>query len=264
MKFIEFFGGHIGDLTANPPVYPTVDSVGEMTLIRAKSIAASITGDGGSGCSCLRQVRATDGSITGSITARALGEEMDATSGLYITDGRPDADVTINGNVWGDISITGSVPGGIAVPAGRSVIIKAGIRSTAPVTIGGQLKGQVIINSQNSSSMLWDGATAINSQTLSPNSNFEITQSSTDLGGGAIGMAPFRLWKNDCYPVWKDNDTITGGDGLFETEFVPSGSKPVKIRFYGPIKRGASYATWNDAFNVQCRPLAQTGAARCN
>lgn len=72
-------------------------------------------------------------------------------------------------------------------------------------------------------------------QPVNRDSNFEFSQSSAQLCGGVIGMAPFRVWKNDCVPIWKDNTTIGPGDGLFESDFTNQSAEPVKIRFYGAI-----------------------------
>lgn len=172
-------------------------------------------------------------------------------------------DVFTVGNVWGDISVTGTVPSGVVLPASRMVSIGAGLQASAPVSLGGAVQGQIILN-RNNGTQVWSAPTTINGQSLSLNSDFEFSQTSAQLGGGAIGMAPFRLWKSDCIPAYVDNTVIGAGSGVFESKLADANQKPIKIRFYGPIQRGAGYANWKSAFHIECRPLGGTGAAQCN
>lgn len=113
---------------------------------------------------------------------------------------------------------------------GRTIKIGAGIQSPSPVTLNGELQGQVIINTNNAT-QVWSGATTINGMTISPDANFEFSQTSADLGGGAIGMIPLRLWKSDSRPGLDANGRrlpVVAG------EFFQSGAVPVIIRHYGP------------------------------
>lgn len=92
----------------------------------------------------------------------------------------------------GDLSVGGTVPGGIAIPVGRTIRIGAGIQSPSPVWLNGELQGQVIIDT-NAASQVWSAATTINGLSLSPNANFEPSQTSADGSNGSIGRIPFRL-----------------------------------------------------------------------
>jgi len=67
----------------------------------------------------------------------------------------------------------------------------------------------------------------------------EYTRASDTVGGGAVGLAPFSLYDEDCDPV----SGATGEDALLQSEFdnvstdsVPT--RPVIIRFYGPVRTG--------------------------
>lgn len=185
----------IGPAAGSPVIIRAMDGI---NMVTAPSINANVTANA-SGNGAIRTFRATNGSISGSLQAAGLGELTDPASGLYVTNGLLNADITLGGNLWGDLSIAGAIPGGIAVPAGRTIKIGAGIQSPAPVTISGELQGQVIINSNNAS-QVWSGATTINGVSIAPSGNFEFSQTSADLGGGAIGMIPFRLWQSDSTP----------------------------------------------------------------
>ncbi|MBL9001319.1 MAG: hypothetical protein JNK25_09305 [Phycisphaerae bacterium] len=60
---------------------------------------------------------------------------------------------------------------------------------------------------------------------------------SVDVGGGAVGLAPFYLYDEDCDPV----SGATGENALLQSEFdnvstdsVPT--RPIIVRFYGPVR----------------------------
>ncbi|MCC6320733.1 MAG: hypothetical protein IT438_04770 [Phycisphaerales bacterium] len=134
------------------------------------------------------------------------------------------------------------------------------------------LRGQVVINSQNTGlgwSELCKGIVTIGDEenlqapdiTLSkalaqPNQLPYYQRTSADLGGGAVGLAPFHLHEIDCEPDHKDNEEVGPGDGIFEPG-IPTDK--VLARFYGPVVRGSGYFSWQQAFDVQCRPLSNPG-----
>ncbi|MCC6970205.1 MAG: hypothetical protein IT434_08280 [Phycisphaerales bacterium] len=112
------------------------------------------------------------------------------------------------------------------------------------------LAGQIIINAANNSGTWASGdivfygrksdSTWPETQRLQ-STNPEYTQTSTDLGGGAVGVVPFKLHNNDCTPV---NNASSHG-WLLVTEFKrpnPSGVDPksIKLRFYGPVRTDAA------------------------
>lgn len=206
---------------------------------------------------------ATAGSIRGSITTKILGVQGVANDGIFVTDGQLDANVTIMSNLRRAISVTGTAPGQVSLTSGKVTKIQNGLQSNGSITLAGELEGQIILNTINGT-RTWAGPTTINGSTITPDADFEISQTSATLGGGAIGMAPFRLWKTDTIPPFVDNAEIGPGDGVLETAFVPAGATPVSIRFPGPIQRSTAYATWTNAFIVQCRPLGGEGSEVCD
>jgi hypothetical protein len=95
---------------------------------------------------------------------------------------------------------------------------------TAPMTFAANgLAGQVVVNAGNFSGANWLGTVTIGSQVLSPLPNY--SQQASALGGGAIGLVPFRLHGQDCVPI--DQSTVTTG-------FLPGNS--VVLRHYGPVE----------------------------
>jgi hypothetical protein len=80
------------------------------------------------------------------------------------------------------------------------------------------------------------------------------------LGGGAAGVAPFRLYNADCFPR---NDSLVPAvpplpaTTIVQTDFQAGGTNdahPVNIRFYGPITK--SSGLWNANVRIHCIPLS--------
>ncbi|MBY0311319.1 MAG: hypothetical protein K2W85_04565 [Phycisphaerales bacterium] len=124
------------------------------------------------------------------------------------------------------------------------------------------LKGQVIINDKLSGGS-WAGTITVGSTVLSPASSgnaqspFYRIPSST-LGGGAIGLAPFRVYDIDCEPqALADPNNPPATSGVLESAFNGLSDVPVKVRFYGPIKR-RTVSSWQQAIKVECRDLNST------
>jgi len=91
--------------------------------------------------------------------------------------------------------------------------------------------GDVTIEHETTDITLSDEATTGNINTLP-----EYTRTSATVGGGAVGLAPFYLYDEDCNPV----SGATGSASLLQSEFnnfdndiVPT--RQVFIRFYGPV-----------------------------
>lgn len=131
-------------------------------------------------------------------------------------------------------------------------------------------KGQVIVGYEQIGAFFPDGF--LSDIVLGPtdDDNLPIPQpnigpyydrTSAELGGGAVGLAPYHLHQKDSSPVHKDNTIVGPGDGTFEAD-IPDDF--IYARFYGPLAKGTSYFTWQQAFDVQCRPLGLTGNDRCN
>ncbi|MCC6322749.1 MAG: hypothetical protein IT438_15075 [Phycisphaerales bacterium] len=136
------------------------------------------------------------------------------------------------------------------------------------------LAGQVIINQDNttdSAADLWSGQVVIGHGTGSPivlspaSSSPDIapyyTRTSTGIGGGAVGLAPFHLYETDCSP---DHSVDGTADSITETDFNhPTANNRVLCRFYGPIKKGYPSSPWNVNVQVKMQPLPGPGIDEC-
>lgn len=112
------------------------------------------------------------------------------------------------------------------------------------------LLGQVVVN-QNDASATWSGAAAVGSTSLSPVPDY--ANLSASLGGGAIGVGPYRLHREDCVP---SNTPVGGGTNTLGLGVTPDASTwntllvrrdrfddlpaaqddlEVRMRWYGPI-----------------------------
>lgn len=131
----------------------------------------------------------------------------------------------------GNVSATASVecPGGLA----GKIIIANSLLGSLTLPSGG-LIGQVIVNASNGSGV-WSGNVTVGSTTLSPTTNYPNTESS--LGGGAVGLVPFRLHATDSVPG------VAGAPGgALPFGAVKNGSQTIRLRHYGPVKVGVSGA----------------------
>jgi hypothetical protein len=108
--------------------------------------------------------------------------------------------------------VGGSLFGGVSVPA-------AG------------LQGQVIVNAANSGG-LWSGSVMVGGANIFSPIPAYITKSSS-IGGGAVGLAPFRSHLEDCTPA--HNSTGPGGFALVSA-FANTSTTPVVFRCYGPVQ----------------------------
>lgn len=106
------------------------------------------------------------------------------------------------------------------------------------------LKGQIIINGNNTTvaeDTGWEGTVAVGPGfgdwiELKPGlsqpyfaPHYELP--SSELGGGAVGLAPFAFYPTDCVPV--DGDML---NAIPWTAFMDAGATPVVPVWYGPVK----------------------------
>ncbi len=125
------------------------------------------------------------------------------------------------------LSSTGSIqfPHGLA---GRLLISESLLGSVLLPANG--LDGQIVVNSNNGSGD-WTGSVTVGTTTLSPVRYYTQASSASDplstLGSGAVGLAPFHLYKQDSSPVH-------GGYRLVQ-DF--SEMNPVYVSYYGPLAR---------------------------
>lgn len=183
-----------------------------------------------------------NGNVTGTIavgknvrnvaaTNRDYGGRIHVNGGSLTSTGRIEVGGSVIDNPnFVEIEISGDMAGTIDV--GRS------LAGQLKVNAATGLKGQVIINSDNQTGAnlgTWTGNVTVGSTVLGPKPIY--TQSAASLGGGAVGLAPFRLYPGDCLPR-HNNPSAT--PYILSTDFGNSVSVPVKIAFYGPVKLDAA------------------------
>ena len=96
----------------------------------------------------------------------------------------------------------------------------------------------------------WLGTITIGSTTLSHTSGVYTTLPSA-LGGGAVGLAPFKLHETACTPP--HNQVSSPGSIIETTSFEDVDDVPVIITNFGHIRRNPSTTTtWNDAVDIEC------------
>lgn len=96
------------------------------------------------------------------------------------------------------------------------------------------LKGQCIINANNSNSA-WTGSVTIGGlDLLSPKPTY--FNHSTQFGGGDVGLAPFALHFEDCIPAGARPPLNPTTCGYFVSAFVPAPPSTVFLDHYGPVE----------------------------
>ncbi|MFM9994665.1 MAG: hypothetical protein ACKVU4_02565 [Phycisphaerales bacterium] len=166
---------------------------------------------------------ATGGHFNGSITANLIDENFPFTPTFFVR-GDLNANVMLrNYNAVPALQVVGSFP------AGRTLSVGQGLASGRSMSFG-TLGGQVILNAQDrATAHPWQGPVTANGNTIGTGSGFSqpylapyYELSSTSLGGGAIGHAPFHLHDEDCTPP----------NGYFG---APPGDNKLRLRWYGPL-----------------------------
>ncbi len=144
------------------------------------------------------------------------------------------AGVRIFGDLRADFSTDGSAPLAAPIVIGGSL---AGLASQAAISLLGGLEGQVTVNGRNQSGA-WQGGVRVTfngTQQLISDVNYTATAAS--LGGGAIGLAPFRLHGVSCSPV--NGGTAVGAGYTTSCLGVPPCCpkfREARIRLYGPVE----------------------------
>ncbi len=197
------------------------------------------------------------GNLRGNVTARDFIDNIDATGAIGIGGGAAvtiqttgnDARVgfvrgtSINANITaGSVAdrgivewvktTSGSLEGSIiaqsvADPApGVAVVDVAGSLTGSGITLAANgLQGQIIVNGGNTTGT-WTGAVTVGGVALSP-MPYYTNVSSGAVGGGAVGLAPFRIYGKDCVP---ENNSVG----------TPPLDNVLRVRWYGPL-------SWNPA-----------------
>ncbi len=97
----------------------------------------------------------------------------------------------------------------------------------------GGLRGQVVVNAPNTDPLSWLGNVVVGTTTLGPVPAYGST--STALGGGAVGLAPYRIHRADSFPA----PVLVGGvetRGRISAQGNPMGPAYMPfVRYYGPV-----------------------------
>jgi hypothetical protein len=226
--------------------------------IRAKSIRSNIDttfgGPGGGGL--LGQITTLGpaapggvGDFTGSLRASNLFLLYPGTTAAYLDiAGNLNADLTfltglaaIEGpafpaaiNIGGELPATRTIRVGLSMEGGNTGV--GGIKITA----AGGLKGQVMVNAQNGNPATypWLGDVTVGSTLLDPGATgstpYYPTLSST-LGGGAVGLVPFNLHKQDCLPI-HDAGACSYPSRVWTSCGGGAARDTLILRHYGPIE----------------------------
>lgn len=146
---------------------------------------------------------------------------------------------TFRVSVGGDVSSGASITSSTDLTASTTLAIGGSL--LGPISLGsGGLKGQIIVNSDNDGGA-WSGDVTVGSTTLSPAGAY--TQ--TGLGGGAVGLAPFDLHKQDCDPPYSGSTPPT----------VSSSTIDIDLVHYGPIKHDGTGKPFKvEKYEGHCTP----------
>ncbi len=100
----------------------------------------------------------------------------------------------------------------------------------ATVTCTGQILEQCIFNQTNQAAA-WNGNITFGNTTLSPTPYYDNAPSA--LGGGSVGLAPFRIHYEACSPVGAGDPTVIGNCAHHASE--NNTVSVVQITHYGPV-----------------------------
>jgi hypothetical protein len=198
------------------------------------------------------------GVFRGSLTTLNFNPETVSNNAFIDVYGDLDANITIAN----DIAATEGSALGATIRVrngefkiGRTILVNRNILPPNTGTHGGikvdgagKLKGQVIIGNSNASGSPWAAPVSVDGIALStlsgsPDTAPYYTRGSIDLGGGAVGLVPFQLKRNesspesDCLYIPCDLSElgVIGYDNFTNT----ATGTGMTLSFYGPVQAGA-------------------------
>ncbi|MBC7835493.1 MAG: hypothetical protein H7Y88_10405 [Phycisphaerales bacterium] len=227
-------GGDIG--ASGSPVTITAKqsdvSIHSIRSISADNIHANITSNlnfvPGTGLDAkIGRIKAETGVITGSITTRGVAGTVAEGAGGVCSTGNFSADIASDLSIESTLDIGGELLSGTTVRIGA---LSSGGSITIDANAG--LEGQIIITDAFSNGGWFDPVTigtggsqiVIDPANTSFPPEVDYTQTSAQLGGGAIGVVPFDNHRADCSPLEEAF--------IEQPANVPS---TIRIRHYGPI-----------------------------
>ncbi|MCC6322501.1 MAG: hypothetical protein IT438_13820 [Phycisphaerales bacterium] len=142
------------------------------------------------------------------------------------------------GGIPGSMSIAGSLR------SGRTIAAYGPLASNAMMSFGGSLlgactfpagglQGQVVINARNAGGV-WGGSISVGGANPFPSAPL-YNSSSSEVGGGAVGLAPFSPNLQDCTPAHNSGSA----SGMVDPAAFTPGATPVRMRWYGPVEPAA-------------------------
>ncbi len=248
---LDFQAGTIGDVQSPTPVPILAD--GAVQRVYARQIHAKIVGTesvtpptdsfvGIVGDIVALGTSGSDGIFKGEIRAVEVGEDP-----LYDLTGPLRFERVLEGRIWLQrlefpaFSIHMDNPNpGLKGTISAAVLDHSESPSTVlagSVTIGPNGPSQIIIDA--------DGADGY-------------TLPAINLGGGAVGLVPFLLHRDDCWPLQPSATEPAIITNLGER---PAPNKPIKVRFFGPV-------TWDTSgayppFKIERRRIGGCSPTEC-
>ncbi len=192
-------------------------------------------------------------------------------AGLVQVSGSVAGAITIGGELDGRVTTTGSLTGALTIDSYMDGLIKVGdnLSGTIDINQSQGLRGQIIINADNMSTPgTWTGPVIVGSITLDNGASGDYTAPYYNalpsvLGGGSVGLAPFRIHEAACSPP---PNTF----GRLVTTLYSSfddGQVGAIVRHYGPIEntgiivgmRMDTNCNWYEALSSIFDPVLHPG-----
>ncbi len=263
--------GNIGTVAAPARIkWRGSASDGACNVLKGNSIFAEIEGTDLN--SVVNRIEAV-ANLSGSITVGSLRYTPGANaSGLYVNNDCF-ANVHIRGDVTAPITFNNILDASSTITIGSRLSCPNGVGDPAnsctafngiDFTFADALRGQIVINAMNDGRE-WKSDVMVGSLTLSPKPYY--TQSSNDLGGGAVGRVPFELHVVDCSPaVLRTDAPMFPADPPVGTPMIgrsqsPCPAKPIRLTHYGPVANSLAGGTDKAAVILQYRPAGSVGTS---
>jgi hypothetical protein len=201
--------------------------------INKTNIIANLNGTGNIGFVKTTQLFSNSSLVGNSLTTTGASD-----SGVLVQGSTTptNSKMSFRGNATEPIILSGGLAAGTTVNISGSL---AGSNALVTLPADG-LKGQIIINSKdglpaNAADGVWTAPVLVGGQSLTNLPYYNVK--SSDLGGGAVGLVPFGLYRTDSTKaLLNESIPLTRGvylDSGFRTTNVAD--RPA-IAFYGPVK----------------------------
>jgi hypothetical protein len=182
----------------------------------------------------MSDITVRSGSISGSVIVR---QNMTPHSTLSISGGVLSGTVEVGGDLSGTISFLPDVPAASMAPTGK-VLIGGILAGSGRINVpAGNLAGQIVLNANGLvAGTAWNGVVSVGGLTLAPAPNYSALP--TSLGGGSVGVVPFRFREDASFPGIPASGTRQYAVQEFFTQ-----NRPIRLEFYGPVSITATPAT---------------------